>query len=63
MPTNHPKCPHPGKRAYKTEREADEALGHEWRTARRKHMPIRYYHCVCGMWHTTSKPYEWWRPA
>ena len=55
-PTNHNKCPKPHKRKYATQQDADEALGKEWREGRRKHMPIRAYLCVCGQWHTTSKP-------
>lgn len=60
MPTNHTLCPHPSKKAYVNRDQAENALHKEWREGRRKHLPIRTYHCECGYWHTTSKPYKWW---
>lgn len=53
----NPPCPTPRKQKFKTEAAADAAMGLFWRTAGRgKAMPCRVYRCVCGGWHTTSKP-------
>ena len=56
-------CPTPMKKAYPFKSHASNALRKEWREGRGKHMPIRVYHCPCGYWHTTSKPYRWWENA
>lgn len=51
-------CPTPQKVAHPTRQQADRALGRAWRQGRNAHLPCRAYHCPCGMWHLTSKPYQ-----
>lgn len=54
-------CPTPWKKDYPARLHAENAMRKEWREGRGKHMPIRVYQCGCGLWHTTSKPYKWWK--
>lgn len=47
--------PHPEKRAYVFEHEAQQAMWNSWRSADGKKKPIRAYLCACGCWHLTAK--------
>lgn len=53
------KCPTPGKKAHPTQMQAENAMRRQWRNPRpgRTHA-IRAYHCPCGKWHLTHKPYN-----
>lgn len=50
-------CPTPDKTSFRSQRTADQDISRFWRTSGKgKKMPVRSYRCVCGKWHTTSRP-------
>lgn len=49
-------CPTPHKRKHTNREQAEAVISRMWREGRNQRLPVRAYHCPCGMWHTTSKP-------